>query len=53
LWLQAEHEKLRLEIERLTKDKLQAESPIKLAKDEEVIQFSVGQMFKNNPPSNW
>ena len=47
--LQAECEKLRLEIQQLQK----TENRIKPASDAEVIQFSVGELFKRDPPSKW
>ena len=47
--LQAECEKLRLEIQQLQK----SENRIKLPSNDEVIQFSVADLFKRDPPSKW
>ena len=51
--LQAEHEKLRLQIEQLQKRKAQDESRVKLATETDVIKFSLGELFRGDPPSKW
>lgn len=51
--LQAEHQKLTLQIEQLQKQKTQDESRVKMATETDVIRFSTGDLFRNDPPSKW
>jgi uncharacterized membrane protein (DUF106 family) len=51
--LQAEREKLQLEIDRLRKEKVRDESRVKPATDAEMIKFTIGDLFRGDPPSKW
>ena len=51
--LQAEYQKLRLEIEQLQKQIAQDESRVRMATESDVIKFSTGDLFRNDPPSKW
>ena len=51
--LQAEYQKLRLEIEQLQKHKTQDERRVRLATETDVIKFSTKDLFRNDPPSKW
>ena len=51
--LQAEYQKLRLEVEQLQKQKTQDESRVRIATETDVIKFSTGDLFRNDPPSKW
>ena len=51
--LQAEYQKLRLQIEQLQKQKTQDESRVRMATETDVIRFSTGELFRNDPPSKW
>ena len=51
--LRAEYQKLGLEIEQLRKQKIQDESRVRIATETDVIKFSTGDLFRNDPPSKW
>lgn len=51
--LQAEYQKLKLQIEQLQKQKTQDESRIRIATETDVIKFSTGDLFRGDPPSKW
>lgn len=51
--LQAEYQKLRLQIEQLQKEKSHDESRIRMATENDVIRFSTRDLFRNDPPSKW
>ncbi len=51
--LQAEYQKLRLQIEPLQKQKSQDESRVRMATETDVIKFSTEDIFRGDPPSKW